>query len=120
MYLISSKVPQIKLINCLYAIYLTSAFCTIGVLCSENVGATGGGGGVGGTTDTYTNHLKKIPHSGSGAGAGGTASSLQKRSSYQVISQTMSEALLGNNEFGSEYEFDFPKLVRPTLFNFKN
>ncbi|KAG5684890.1 hypothetical protein PVAND_014100 [Polypedilum vanderplanki] len=88
MYLISCKVPQIKIINCLYAIYLTSTLLTIGeVLCIES------------KAESYTNHIKKVPISGSGSGAT-TANSLQKRSSYQVISQTMSEAI-GNNEFGS-------------------
>lgn len=91
MYLLRSfKVPQ--LFNCLYAIYLTSAFLTFGrVLCNDN------------NNEQYANHLKKMPISGSGSGAMSN-SNIQKRSSYAVISQAMSETI-GNNEFGSEYKY---------------
>lgn len=85
----SIKVPQLKPYNCLYALYLTSAFLTIcqTVLCSDS--------------ESYANHLKKMPSSGSGHGGAASYTNLQKRSSYHVISQAMSETL-GDNEFGSE------------------
>lgn len=73
------RVSQLKLNNCLYAIYLTSVLSMmIGqVLCSDS------------------EHIKKTTISGSGSG------SLQKRSSYAVISQAMQETIR-NNEFGSK------------------
>lgn len=86
------RVPQFKSNNCLYAIYLTSVVSMmIGqVLCS----------------DSDTNHIKKVPISGSGGGSiqagSGGSSNFQKRSSYAVISQAMQETI-SNNEFGSEY-----------------
>jgi hypothetical protein len=85
------RVPLIKANNCLYAIYLMSVVSMmIGqVICSDS--------------DSYTNHLKKIPASGgSGSGLSSMSSStMQKRSSYAVISQAMQETL-GDNEFGSK------------------
>lgn len=91
MYLISFKVPQI--VNCLYAIYLTTAFLTISqVLCSESNN----------NNEPYSNHLRNAKIHGSGSGAT-SSSNLQKRSSYAVISQAMSETIGMNNEFGSEY-----------------
>lgn len=49
--------------------------------------------------DSYANSNKKVPPIvGSGSG------SLEKRSSYAVISQAMSQAV--ENEFGSEYSID--------------
>lgn len=87
MYLRSGgRVSQLKLNNCLYAIYLMSVVSMmIGqVLCSDS--------------DT----IKKTPLSGSGSGA--SAITLQKRSSYAVLSQAMQETV--NNEFGSEYKIE--------------
>lgn len=85
----SIKVPQLKLNNCLYAIYFMSAFLTIGQVRSDS------------NSENYANHLKKMPLTGSGHGAS-ISSNLQKRSSYAVISQAMSETI-SDNEFGSEY-----------------
>lgn len=86
------KVPQLRPYSCLYAVYLTYAILTMfshKVLCSDS------------NSEPY--HLnKKMPLSGSGHGAAASYSgNLQKRSSYAVISQAMSETI-GDNEFGSE------------------
>jgi len=87
----SLKVPQLKLNNCLYAIYFMSAFLTIGQVRSDS------------NSENYANHLKKLPLAGSGHGASiSNNNNLQKRSSYAVISQAMSETI-SDNEFGSEY-----------------
>lgn len=83
------RVSQLKLNGCLYAIYLTSVISMmIGqVLCSDS--------------EAINNHIKKTPISGSGSGA--SSVTLQKRSSYAVISQAMQETI-SNNEFGSKYK----------------
>lgn len=84
------RVPQLKSNSCLYAIYLMSVVSMmIGqVFCDSS----------------YSNHMKKIPISGSGSGGGGSAGNLQKRSSYAVISQAMQQTIISNNEFESEYK----------------
>lgn len=83
----SIKVPQWNR-NCLYAIIiLTSHFL---------IGQTYGSDSNSYNSENYANNHRKIPSSGSGGGG-----TLEKRSSYAVISQAMSETI--NNEFGSEY-----------------
>ena len=74
------KVTQLKLNNCLYAIYLTFVISIMigDVLCSDSNSAQ-----------------KKTQLSGSGS------ESLQKRSSFAVISQAMQETI-SDNEFESE------------------
>jgi hypothetical protein len=93
---------------CLYIIYLTSTFLTLGrvVVCTTSANSnsnsnnnnninSNNNAAAESDSENYGNHLKKMP-SGSGAGA-----NFQKRSSYAVISQAMSETLT-SNEFGSK------------------
>lgn len=77
--------------NCLYAILLlTSTFLIGQAICSDNNNNV--------NADPNANSQRRQPASGSGGGT------LEKRSSYAVISQAMSDTI--NSEFGSEYEGD--------------
>lgn len=79
------KVPLWKF---LYAIILTSILLIGHVNCSDS------------NSNSYHSETpanqRKAPASGSGSGG------IEKRSSYAVISQAMSQTV--NNEFGSEYK----------------
>jgi hypothetical protein len=74
--------------NCLYAILvLTSTFLIGHAVCSDSNSNF--------NSEAHANNQRKLPSSGSGSGI------LEKRSSYAVISQAMSDTI--NNEFGSKY-----------------
>lgn len=75
----SNKVPQW---NCLYAVMILTSTLIGQAVCSDN-------------TDSYASGQRKVPTSGSGSGT------LEKRSSYAVLSAAMTETV--NSEFGSEY-----------------
>lgn len=81
------KVPQWN--RCLFAItiILTSSLLIGQVVCSDSNNNY--------NSDAYASSQRKISSSGSGSGQ------MEKRSSYAVISQAMSDTI--NNEFGSEY-----------------
>lgn len=84
----SVEVPQWNR-NCFYAIIvvLISSLLIGNSACSDSNNNY--------NSENYANIQRKIPASGSGGGT------YEKRSSYAVLSQAMSETI--TNEFGSEY-----------------
>lgn len=83
----SNKVPLWNYHNCLYAITILSFTLLIGqAVCSDSNNYN---------SESYASNQRRIPSSGSGSGT------LEKRSSYAVLSDIMSGTV--NSEFGSEY-----------------
>lgn len=83
MYLRRSKSPWSRNYLCALVLTFTLLF---GVVCSDNLNYN---------NENYASTQRKIPSSGSGSGG-----TLEKRSSYAVISDAFSQTV--NNEFGSE------------------
>lgn len=83
----SNKVPQW---NCLYAVMILTSTLIGQAVCSDSSNNY--------NTDAYASGQRKVPPSGSGSGT------LEKRSSYAVLSAAMSDTV--NSEFGSKYSRD--------------
>ena len=81
----SNKVPQWNC--CLYAVMILTSTLIGQAVCSDSSNNNY-------NSENYASNQRKVAPSGSGSGT------FEKRSSYAVISQAMSDTV--NNEFGSK------------------